>query len=237
MRGIRQTIRRRCHGSPRPRDQNHGLALVHGLARPELCRYGRLRRCPYRQEILASGWKRLILQGNKMKSWNIYNTTQDLRLTTYDLLRSRMDSLQEIYTKYDKIIKYSAYAFTGWFLSWVLFFIMLPFMVRYYGKIRGASLNYGFSWFSMIAIILGLEFGLQRWKSLESDKYNPLKRTLFGHFSDFQTYKIQRISLNDFLAENISFEIWSPKIEDSVDSKVTPSVLGVQIPVFGGMDW
>jgi hypothetical protein len=31
-------------------------------------------------------------------------------------------------------------------------------------------LNYGFSWFSMIAIILGLEFGLRRWKSLESGK-------------------------------------------------------------------
>jgi uncharacterized protein with PQ loop repeat len=145
-----------------------------------------------------------------------------------------MDSLQEIYTKYDKIIKYSAYAFTGWFLSWVLFFIMLPFMVRYYGKIRGASLNYGFSWFSMIAIILGLEFGLRRWKSLESGKYNPLNRTLFGHFSNLQTYKIQRISLNDFIAENISFEIWSPKIEDSVDWNVTPPVLGVQTQGFGG---
>jgi hypothetical protein len=34
-------------------------------------------------------------------------------------------------------------------------------MTRAYGKIRGASLNYGFSWFSMIAIILGLEFGLR----------------------------------------------------------------------------
>lgn len=158
-------------------------------------------------------------------------------LTTYDLLRRRMDSLQEIYTKYDKIIKYSAYTFTGWFVSWVLFFIMLPFMVRYYGKIRGVSLNYGFSWLSMVAIILGLEFGLQPWKSLESTKYNPLKRTLFSHFSDFQTYKIQRTSLNDLLAENISFEIWSPKIEDSVDSKVTPPVLGDQTPVLGGMDW
>jgi len=81
-----------------------------------------------------------------------------------------MDQIRELYTKYDNLVKYSAYAFTGWFLSWVLFFIMLPFMVRYYGKIRGASLNYGFSWFSMVAIILGLEFGLRRWKSLESDK-------------------------------------------------------------------
>ena len=68
-----------------------------------------------------------------------------------------MDSLREFYQKYDEIVKYSAYAFAGWFLSWVLFFIMLPFMTRAYGKIRGASLNYGFSWFSMIAIILGLE--------------------------------------------------------------------------------
>jgi len=68
-----------------------------------------------------------------------------------------MESLSEIHLKYDKIIKYSAYAFTGWFLSWVLFFIMSPFMLGYYGKIRGASLNYAFSWFSMIAIILGLE--------------------------------------------------------------------------------
>lgn len=69
-----------------------------------------------------------------------------------------MDSLREIYVKYDEIIRLSAYAFTGWFLSWVLFFIMLPFMANYYGKIRGASLNYAFSWFSMIAIILGLEY-------------------------------------------------------------------------------
>lgn len=69
-----------------------------------------------------------------------------------------MDSLREIYVKYDEIIRLSAYAFTGWFLSWVLFFIMLPFMASYYGKIRGASLNYAFSWFSMIAIILGLEY-------------------------------------------------------------------------------
>ena len=71
-----------------------------------------------------------------------------------------MDTFCHYYNEYNQIIKYSAYAFTGWFLSWVLFFIMLPFMVRTYGKIRGASLNYGFSWFSMIAIILGLEFGM-----------------------------------------------------------------------------
>lgn len=72
-----------------------------------------------------------------------------------------MDQIHELYTKYDNLIKYSVYAFTGWFLSWVLFFIMLPFMIKYYGKIKGASYNYGFSWFSMVAIILGLEFGLR----------------------------------------------------------------------------
>lgn len=69
-------------------------------------------------------------------------------------------SLRELYVKYDSIVKYSVYAFTGWVISWVLFFIMLPFMIQYYGKIKGTSLNYGFSWFSMIAIILGLEFGM-----------------------------------------------------------------------------
>jgi hypothetical protein len=66
-----------------------------------------------------------------------------------------------VYNKYDEIIKYSAYAFTGWLLSWVLFFVILPFMIRNYGKIRGTSLNYAFSWVSMIAIILGLEFGIR----------------------------------------------------------------------------
>lgn len=71
-----------------------------------------------------------------------------------------MNSIREFYQKYDEIVRLSAYAFAGWFLSWVLFFIMLPFMIQYYGKIKGTSLNYGFSWFSMIAIILGLEFGL-----------------------------------------------------------------------------
>ena len=72
-----------------------------------------------------------------------------------------MDQIRELYIKYDNVVKYSAYAFTGWFLSWILFFIMLPFMIRYFGNIKGASYNYGFSWFSMVAIILGLEFGLK----------------------------------------------------------------------------
>ena len=72
-----------------------------------------------------------------------------------------MDQIRELYIKYDNVVKYSAYAFTGWFLSWILFFIMLPFMIRYFGNIKGASYNYGFSWFSMVAIILGLEYGIR----------------------------------------------------------------------------
>jgi hypothetical protein len=65
-------------------------------------------------------------------------------------------SLKELYVKYDKIIKYSTYAFAGWFLSWVLFFIMLPFMIRYFGKVKGGFLNYAFSWVSMFLIIIVL---------------------------------------------------------------------------------
>jgi hypothetical protein len=62
--------------------------------------------------------------------------------------------IQELYNKYETIIKYSTYAFAGWFLSWVLFFIMLPGMIRYFGKAKGAFLNYAFSWISMLVIII-----------------------------------------------------------------------------------
>jgi len=106
-----------------------------------------------------------------------------------------MDTLREVYHKYDEIIRLSAYAFTGWFLSWVLFFIMLPFMIRYYGKIRGASLNYGFSWFSMIAIILGLEFTL-------------------GWFQTFNCIRTNYMFINEFSSKNISFEISKSKTSD-----------------------
>lgn len=71
--------------------------------------------------------------------------------------------INELYTyfiQYDTIIKRSVYAFTGWVLSWILFFIMLPSMISYFGKVKGTSLNYGFSWISMVTIILVLEFGL-----------------------------------------------------------------------------
>ena len=62
--------------------------------------------------------------------------------------------IKDVYHKYEIIIKYSTYAFAGWFLSWVLFFIMLPGMIRYFGKAKGAFLNYAFSWISMIIIII-----------------------------------------------------------------------------------
>lgn len=63
-------------------------------------------------------------------------------------------TIKELYNKYETIIKYSTYAFTGWFLSWVLFFIMLPGMISYFGKVKGAFLNYIFSWISMVVIII-----------------------------------------------------------------------------------
>jgi len=63
-------------------------------------------------------------------------------------------NIKEIYDKYDTIIKYSTYAFAGWVLSWCLFFIMLPLMIRYFGKVKGSLLNYMFSWISMFIIII-----------------------------------------------------------------------------------
>jgi hypothetical protein len=72
-----------------------------------------------------------------------------------------MDSLHEMYSKYHNLIEYSEYAFTGWAISWILFFIMLPFMIHFFGKIKGAVVNYGFSWISMVIIILGLEFSIK----------------------------------------------------------------------------
>ena len=74
-------------------------------------------------------------------------------------------NITEMYTKYEKIIKYSTYALTGWFLSWVLFFIMLPSMIDYFGKVKGAFMNYVFSWISMIFFIIILTI------SLKGDQY------------------------------------------------------------------
>ena len=69
-------------------------------------------------------------------------------------------NVKELYNKYETIIKYSTYAFAGWFLSWVLFFIMLPGMVRYFGKVKGTFLNYAFSWISMFVIIIVLSISI-----------------------------------------------------------------------------
>ena len=62
--------------------------------------------------------------------------------------------IKEMYDKYETIIKYSTYAFAGWVLSWVLFCMMLPLMVGYFGKVKGAFVNYILSWISMIIFIL-----------------------------------------------------------------------------------
>jgi len=67
-------------------------------------------------------------------------------------------SFENIYKKYNNLIKDSEYVFVGWVSSWILFFIMLPLMIRLFGKVKGAILNYGFSYISMILIILGLDF-------------------------------------------------------------------------------
>jgi hypothetical protein len=60
--------------------------------------------------------------------------------------------IKELYAKYDTIIKYSKYAFAGWVLSWGLFIIMLPLMIRYFGKVKGTLFNYMFSWISLFII-------------------------------------------------------------------------------------
>ena len=60
---------------------------------------------------------------------------------------------KELYAKYESIIKYSKYAFAGWVLSLALFLIMLPLMICYFGKAKGALFNYVFSWISLFIII------------------------------------------------------------------------------------
>jgi hypothetical protein len=64
--------------------------------------------------------------------------------------------IKELYVKYETIIKYSTYAFTGWLLSWVLFFMMLPALIHSFGKVKGTFFNYTFSWISMFVIIITL---------------------------------------------------------------------------------
>ena len=82
-------------------------------------------------------------------------------LTSIYILYTMSLNITEMYTKYEKIIKYSTYALTGWFLSWVLFFIMLPLMINSFGKVKGALMNYAFSWISMILFIIILTIVLR----------------------------------------------------------------------------
>lgn len=63
-------------------------------------------------------------------------------------------NIKELYVEYETIIKYSTYAFSGWVLSWALFFIMLPLTIRYFGKVTGTLINYIFSWISMFMFII-----------------------------------------------------------------------------------
>ena len=74
--------------------------------------------------------------------------------------------ITELYAKYDTIIKYSKYAFAGWVLSWGLFLIMLPLMIRYFGKVKGSLLNYMFSWISMFIIIIILTIVSKRYNKI-----------------------------------------------------------------------
>lgn len=74
-------------------------------------------------------------------------------------------NIKELYVKYESIVKYSTYAFAGWVLSWILFFIMLPLMIHYFGKVKGAFLNYVFSWISLFIITIILSILLKDTKN------------------------------------------------------------------------
>jgi hypothetical protein len=73
-------------------------------------------------------------------------------------INKQMNPFETAVSNYRYVIQFSAYAFTGWLSSWILFFIIIPFMVQCFGKVKGMAFNYAFSWASMIIIILGLEF-------------------------------------------------------------------------------
>lgn len=71
-----------------------------------------------------------------------------------------------------KLIKLSAYAFAGWAISWILFFLLLPIMVSTFGKVKGTGINYALSWVSMVVVILVLELFYRKEKK---DVYLELK--------------------------------------------------------------
>ena len=73
------------------------------------------------------------------------------------MINNQVNLFENVVTNYRYIIQFSAYTFTGWLSSWILFFMMVPFMVKYFGKVQGISINYALSWITMILIIIGLE--------------------------------------------------------------------------------
>jgi hypothetical protein len=55
------------------------------------------------------------------------------------------------------ILRLSSYALIGYIVSWMYFFISLPFIVQIFGKIKGSAINYGISWIIMIVIVYILQ--------------------------------------------------------------------------------
>ena len=76
------------------------------------------------------------------------------------------------YDGIQKLIKLSAYAFVGWAISWILFFLLLPIMVSSFGKVKGTGINYALSWVSMVVVIIVLELFYRKEKK---DVYLELK--------------------------------------------------------------
>ncbi len=76
------------------------------------------------------------------------------------------------YDGIQKLIKLSAFAFTGWAVSWILFFLLVPIMVSTFGKVKGTGINYALSWVSMVVVIIVLELFYRKEKK---DVYLELK--------------------------------------------------------------
>lgn len=55
------------------------------------------------------------------------------------------------------LLKFATNTFFAWVLSWAIFIITLPFVVKRVGKVAGVSLNYGISWIVMIVAIYVLQ--------------------------------------------------------------------------------
>ena len=57
-----------------------------------------------------------------------------------------------------KLMKYSSYAVILWAFSWIVFFLMLPFMVKIFGKVQGTTINYALSWVTPIPLLIVLTY-------------------------------------------------------------------------------